>query len=358
MMNIKLSDNIRALRKARSLTQEQLAEALGVTVGAVYKWEAKLSVPDISLIIELADLFDTSVDVLLGYEVKSNKQAAMVSRLKEYLHNKDKNGLIEAEKALLHYPNSFDVVHQSAMLYYLFGIMTHDSALLHRAIELLMRSLLLFEQNTDPEISELSIALDIAGAYSGMGEENIALEILKNNNPCGINNDAIGLSVAGVLNRPDEAVEYLSIALVDKLASLVRIANGYMNVYFKKNDFPSGEFILTVMLDFFTALKDREKASFLDKPCAGFYVCLAFSKYKQGKYAEAHESLCKAKKLAEKFDSDPDYRVDSIRFVHTAKRHIAFDDLGATARESVERAVQDMDCAEFTALWEKILHEE
>lgn len=39
-MNIKLADNIRAFRKARSLTQEQLAEALGVTVGAVYKWEA------------------------------------------------------------------------------------------------------------------------------------------------------------------------------------------------------------------------------------------------------------------------------------------------------------------------------
>ena len=40
-MEITLSENIRRFRKARSLTQQQLADALGVTVGAVYKWEAK-----------------------------------------------------------------------------------------------------------------------------------------------------------------------------------------------------------------------------------------------------------------------------------------------------------------------------
>ena len=39
-MKMMLAENIRAFRKERSLTQEQLAEALGVTAGAVYKWEA------------------------------------------------------------------------------------------------------------------------------------------------------------------------------------------------------------------------------------------------------------------------------------------------------------------------------
>ena len=57
-MEIKLADNIRFLRKERKLTQEQFAEVLGVTAGAVYKWEAKLSIPELDLIVEMADFFD------------------------------------------------------------------------------------------------------------------------------------------------------------------------------------------------------------------------------------------------------------------------------------------------------------
>lgn len=54
-MENKLAENIRTFRKQRALTQEQLAEVLGVTVGAVYKWEARLSQPELSTIMELAD---------------------------------------------------------------------------------------------------------------------------------------------------------------------------------------------------------------------------------------------------------------------------------------------------------------
>ena len=50
-MKMMLAENIRRFRKERFLTQEQLSEALGVTAGAVYKWEAKLSTPDLGLII-------------------------------------------------------------------------------------------------------------------------------------------------------------------------------------------------------------------------------------------------------------------------------------------------------------------
>lgn len=81
-MTNKLAENIRAFRKARSLTQEQLAEVLGVTTGAVYKWEARLSQPELGMLMELADFFDTSVDVLLGYEMKDNRLEATVARLR------------------------------------------------------------------------------------------------------------------------------------------------------------------------------------------------------------------------------------------------------------------------------------
>ena len=108
-MKMTLAENIRRFRKERSLTQEQLSEALGVTAGAVYKWEAKLSIPDLDLILEMADFFDTSVDALLGYEMKDNRPEATVRRLQDYRRRKDWDGLAEAEKALKKYPHSFQI---------------------------------------------------------------------------------------------------------------------------------------------------------------------------------------------------------------------------------------------------------
>ena len=357
-MNINLSENIRAHRRARSLTQQQLADALGVTVGAVYKWEANLSAPDLTLLVELADLFDTSVDVLLGYHVKSSKQADTASRLRECLQNRDTDGLAEAEKALLRYPNCFDIVNQSANLYYLFGLMSSEKPLLRRSIELMERAILLLGQNTDPKISEFSITYDMACAYSELGEEEKALELLKSNNPRGINDDVIGQSLAAFCNRPEEAVEYLSTALVSVSAMLIRIANGFLNVYFKRDDYVSGASILKLALDFFAGLKLDRKSNLFDKPCVSSLICLAHAQLKLGKSDDARASLLAAKKLAEEFDRDPDYSAGSLRFISAVKQQVAFDTLGSTAAETAAKTLKSLENESLSRMWEEITNEE
>ena len=356
-MKINLADTIRAFRKARSLTQQQLADALGVTVGAVYKWEANLSAPDLTLLVELADLFDTSVDVLLGYQVKSSKQTDMAARLRAYLQSRDTDGLAEAEKALLRYPNCFDIVYQSATLYYLFGLMGSEKPLLRRSIELMERAILLLGQNTDPKISEFSITYDMAGAYSELGEEEKALELLKSNNPRGINDDVIGQSLVAFCNRPDEAVEFLSTALVSVSAMLIRIVNGFANVYFKRDDYASGASVLELALDFFAGLKREGKSNLFDKPCVSFHICHAHALLKLGRPDDARESLLAAKKLAEGFDKDPDYSADSLRFVSAVKQQTAFDSLGSTAAETAAKTIESLENGSLSRMWEEIANE-
>ena len=51
-MEIRLGANIRRLRKEAGLTQEQLAEAMGVTTGAVYKWEAGKASPELEMLVD------------------------------------------------------------------------------------------------------------------------------------------------------------------------------------------------------------------------------------------------------------------------------------------------------------------
>ena len=96
-------------------------EALGVTVGAVYKWEAGLSQPELNLVAEMADFFDTSVDVLLGYRMKDNNLDSAVDRISQYCRTMNPEALTEAEKTLGRYPNSFKAVYACAQVYLVFG---------------------------------------------------------------------------------------------------------------------------------------------------------------------------------------------------------------------------------------------
>ncbi len=65
-----LGQRIAYLRKQRSLTQEDVAVRLGVSAQAVSKWENDMTCPDISLLPDLADLLEVTVDVLLRGEQK------------------------------------------------------------------------------------------------------------------------------------------------------------------------------------------------------------------------------------------------------------------------------------------------
>lgn len=67
-MNETLGTNIMRLRKEAGLTQEQLANALGISYQAVSKWENGVSCPDISTLPLIADLFSVSIDSLFGRE--------------------------------------------------------------------------------------------------------------------------------------------------------------------------------------------------------------------------------------------------------------------------------------------------
>ena len=69
------------LRKENGLTQEALAEKLGVSRQAVTKWEADESVPELLKLWELADLFGTSIDKLIGRD--NTTLDIILSRLEE-----------------------------------------------------------------------------------------------------------------------------------------------------------------------------------------------------------------------------------------------------------------------------------
>lgn len=65
-MTIYIGENVRRMRAMKGLTQEELAEFLGVSFQAVSKWERGLAYPDIEIIPAIANFFDITIDELMG----------------------------------------------------------------------------------------------------------------------------------------------------------------------------------------------------------------------------------------------------------------------------------------------------
>lgn len=354
-MTTNLAKNIRKYRKERGLTQEQLAEALGVTTGAVYKWESEKSLPEIGMLMEIADFFDMSVDVLLGYEIRKNDKDSMQQRLKAYVHDRNSEAsLVEAEKALKKYPNSFEIVYQSARVYQVRGYDFQRQECFKRALELYEKARLLIDQNTDEAISVLSIQRDIAELYMELGENEKSLDLLKKNNPARINHALIGNMLATGCGKHEEAVEYLSLALMDSVVSQVFIVTGFANVYWKREDYQSVIDISEWMISIMRGLKVENKSNFTEKLECMFLAMESDMFYRLSQKEKALEYLQIAKQTAERFDAAPNYRVDHLRFIVHDETASAHDSLGETAMMTIEKYINENGDLKFKELWQQV----
>lgn len=68
------AEKLKTIRKQAGMSQEKLAEKLGVSRQAVTKWESDTGIPDLENIMAISALFDISIDELLGREKAEKKQ--------------------------------------------------------------------------------------------------------------------------------------------------------------------------------------------------------------------------------------------------------------------------------------------
>lgn len=111
-MTIYFGENLKKLRKEKELTQETLAEFLGVSFQAISKWERGETYPDITMLPAISSFFNVSVDDLIGVDKVQNEQ-----KINEYLKKYDSlrlkdTSLIFAEfqKAVKEFPGEFRIL--------------------------------------------------------------------------------------------------------------------------------------------------------------------------------------------------------------------------------------------------------
>ena len=342
-----VADQIRFYRRQEGLTQEQLAEAMGVSVAAVSKWEQGQSLPEIPMLMELADFFDLSVDALLGYRLRSNDRKSISERLK-VLRREDRydEGLAEAEKALQKFPNTFTVVYECAKLFEMAGGTRKDKALQRRALDLLTHAIRLLPQNSDPQVSEMSLRLDMANVLLDMEDWERALALFKENNACGLLDDQIGCLLALVKERREEGVPYLSMALLRAVTSLVRVCDGFANVFEARKDMKSAIDILQWKHSVLSGLRKKGTVSELDKISAASHAALARLLYDCRDLGGANDELKTAKALGAAYDAAPSHSARNVRFYEGVEHVGIYSDFGRSAMDAALDAFLGDDSTE------------
>ena len=350
-MKLTLNENIRDHRKQMKLTQEQLAEAMGVSVGTVSKWESGFSNPDIELIAELAEFFQTSVDVLLGYGWEKKSMGQTTTYLKE-LRNERRfaEGVIEARKALQKYPNSFQVIYESAEMYYYAGLnrtnqQHHNEEEMKQYFEmsqkLFVKSLDLFGQNSDKDISRESIHQKIGNLYGFIGQKKIAIDYLMDHNCCDANNLTIGHFLCD-LREYDEAKKYITKVFRDSLMDLLGSYEGMFNILVNTKQLKEALSLSEWIRECFVKAAN-ENSSYLyriiciiDTLMATIYVFMRDHDINYN-LEKVKEKLREAFKNAIRFDDNPDY-LGKIRFFEYDITPV-HDSLGDTAMEGIKSTV-------------------
>lgn len=352
-MELRLGENIKKMRKERGLTQEGLADALGVTNGAVYKWESNLSVPELDMIVKLADIFEVSVDVLLGYEKINKHREELIQNIYIKISTKDKSGIEDAERALLKYPNDFGIIMVAATIYACFGSEEKNRKMIQRSIELYQKSLAEMPSGMDPRYGELFILRNTAFLYYLLDENEKSRSLLKEHNEAGIFNADIGALSALEGDTSDECKIYLMNSCTQSLSNILNTSFGFIFFYINCGDFEKVKSVSEWGIEFFESIRSNKEISYFDKVKCAFLACYSYAVFKSEGEEKGRLELVKALKLARKFDASPDYCFNTKLF-DSKENAGAYDMLGKTANESIETVLDFTKDKKFKNLWKKL----
>lgn len=365
-MKLLLNENIRNNRKKMSLTQEQLAEAMGVSVATVSKWENGSVSPDIGMLAELAEFFQMSVDVLIGYQWEKRNADQCVAHIKKLCNERMyEEAVKETKKALQKYPNQFHVVYESAdTLFASYLSLYRDDHGKHKpemvkdfgeVVRLYERALDLFEQNTDKNISRESIYQNIGNVYGyAVGNEK-AVEYLEEHNFCHINDKMLGMLLCDI-GEFDRAWKYISQTMQ---RSLLDLWHNHMSVWATlifTGRYDEALETSKWMRQLCVSVADEESSFFLraaaivDAMMVTIYVYKEIEE-KKDYHAEIEDCMKAALEGAIHFDANPDY-TGNLRFFSAVEELHLHDGFGNSAVNSVKMVFQ---CFKGEAVFDRLV---
>ena len=268
--------------------------------------------------------------------------------------------ITESEKALKNFPNSFEIVYQSALLYLKLGETAEGQKANIRAIELLNHACERMEQNQDDSVSEVSVRTMTANAYLRLNNTDAALRILKKYNVCGVNNARIGMVFADFLHDTEAAEPYLKKAFSGFAKEINDIMVGYANVFFQRRDYQSAMDCFRWLRTVLRGIQPEEELTWFDKYDCVILETMAECCCMMGDFEKARCYLKEAVRKAVCHDGATSGEIADMKFFVTLglDQQPRYEAYGKTAMGCLRRRIQPDDgIPGLLGLWDEIKEE-
>lgn len=353
-----LGNNIKYYRNKQGLTQEKLAEKMGVSVGAVSKWESGANCPELPLLLRLAQTFQVSLDALTGFELNSQHREMCLARLKDLTRAKQyEDGLEEVKDILKSYPNDFQILFDSARFFQLKGIEEADKPSLEQAIFLYRKAIHFIEQNDNPHINQEVVENIIAKLLIEVGKYTEALEILKKNNSYNINDFAIAETMVHYLGQSAQALPLLSQEFYVLVSKFFQICFTFVQAYYQLGRLEEAEDILQRAWPLLDSFLQPDRISIFDKLLVIYKTHEAVILQELGQIDLSAKALREAQKAALRFDQDPNFNLQGLPHFYLEDNYFVYDDFGQNSIKAIGETLLALSADASYKLWEQIQEE-
>jgi transcriptional regulator with XRE-family HTH domain len=231
MREINISMVIAAKRKEKGVTQDELAEFIGVSKASVSKWETAQSYPDITLLPQLAAYFNISIDELIGYLPQMTTQDIRKTyhRLADDFGKKPFDQVLsECRMVIKKYYSCYPLLLKMALLLLNYCSLLKEEerqqALLQEIVDLCVR---IKTEGSDAQLTRQANSIEAISRLS-LRQPQQVLELLGENSMPISNDDMLLASAYQMTGNNEKAKLVLQAGLYQHLISLIETAHSYL----------------------------------------------------------------------------------------------------------------------------------
>ena len=233
MKDLNIAKTISNKRRAKGLTQDQVASYIGVSKASVSKWETGQSYPDITFLPQLAAYFNISIDELMGYTPQMTKEDIKVlyHRLSKDFSNRQFDEVwFDCQEIIKKYYSCYPLMLQMAVLLCNHWMLSNDEMIQKQILdEVIVLCQRIQNESSDVWLSKEAVSLE-ATCYLISSKPQKVLDLLGETiRP--LDNDDAGIAQAYfMLGNQNQAKKVLQIGIYQHLLTLVSLSNSLLQL--------------------------------------------------------------------------------------------------------------------------------